>query len=119
MPQIPIVVAVTMHAIYKSRLRSSHSDGLDNLVIDAVSTLHWRQATKIAKEKHRHTYNHSARRWLKEDQGPSESALESEEHQDHEGSAVHRLMLKRAIDVANARQLCIGWGFLLIFLVCE
>ena len=63
--QTPVVIAFIMRIIYARRLRSAHTDGFDDLVLDKVEKETWRQAKRAVKAKHHHKYHHGARRWHK------------------------------------------------------
>lgn len=104
--QTPVVIAFIMRIIYARRLRSAHTDGFDDLVLDKVEKETWRQAKRAVKAKHHHKYHHGARRWHKTvpaDEHEKEGGHERDSHH-----AVHRLLLKRAVRVTLPRVLPTG-----------
>ena len=109
----PITIAMIMRLIYRNKLHNAHKDDLDELVLDAVSQKRWElDAKKTAKEKHIHHFHDG--KWRKK-----QVELDDEDHHEAgKSKSVHRLMLKRAVDVANARQLCIGWVRLVSIAIC-
>lgn len=112
---IPLVISAFMYAVYNHYLYSLHHDGFEDVVIDAVAKHRWKEAKKAARSetlKHQHEYDEDKRKWRKQ-------AIESSEAITDSNTAIHRLALLRAVDVANARQMCVGSGFLLIFFTCR
>ena len=59
------------------------------------------------KAKRDHEWDRHSKRW-KAKHPEAAPRLRTKAHM----PSVHHLMLKRAIDVANVRQLCVGWGFI-------
>eukprot|EP01043_Picozoa_sp_COSAG02_P044631 COSAG02_NODE_4005_length_5922_cov_40.612227_2_plen_733_part_00 len=108
---LPLIIAFIVYCIYHRHMYKAHHDGFDDLVVDAVAKKQWAEAKRNAQRYHK--WNKHSKRWKTKH---PDKAPQPEEGTGG-GRAVHHLMLQRAIDVANARQLCVGWGFMLIFLV--
>ena len=109
---MPLIIAFIVYFIYVHHMSQVHHDGLEDLVVDATQKKNWAEAKRDAKRAH--VWDHHNNKWKA---AHPEAAPRDETGKLQKSRAVHHLMLQRAIDVANARQLCVGWGFMLIFLV--
>eukprot|EP01046_Picozoa_sp_COSAG06_P088228 COSAG06_NODE_34657_length_471_cov_1.010753_1_plen_123_part_10 len=108
---MPLIIAFIVYSIYAHHMSQVHHDGLEDLVVDATQRKKWAAAKRDAKRAHVWDHHNSKWKAAHPEAAPRE---EKSKLQKGQGQAVHHLMLQRAIDVANARQLCVGWGFMLI-----
>ena len=119
MMSLPLWILLIMWLVYHHEMRKSHH-GLEGVAMDLVQLKNWKEAQTEAKKKHRHTFDEKTNKWKQA--GPEASHKSGNARpvglpRVKSGHAMKHLMLQRAADVANARQLCVGWGFLLVFLV--
>ena len=118
--------------LYKRHLAKQH---ISDVVLDEVAETCWDEAQDIAAAAH--THQHTENGWTKQGQTTAkdmdpdkaasiiQSAYKGFAHRKASGDAgdgmprhqIRKLMLKRAVSLAIARQNCIGWAFLMVFLV--
>jgi hypothetical protein len=118
--------------LYKRHQSKEH---ITDVVMDAVADSCWEEAQTMAAAAHKN--EHTENGWSKQgqitakDMDPDtaaakiQSAFKGFAHRKSTGESgdgmprhqIRSLMLKRAVKLAIARQNCIGWGFLMVFLV--